>query len=203
MPFFVNEKKTGTENLYDLVAATNPKAVYIPNRVTLGPPVFNEQSGYTTVTITPIEGSGYIPPEVTVSYNRQPPVHASGTQNLPPLELENRQYTQSELKAVIAEYLKLIPDDVIITGFGEDDEILVPEFVGDTREGYGYRVNSKPDSYMYEDGDLAPFEGEFISGEKNVPLWFALSETSLGGFIESPPKSDFNELFETDILPIF
>lgn len=180
MSFFVDGTKTGEENFYDLVTHNNPNATYLPGRVSISLPAINPQTGMTEVVVTSIPGEGYVEHEV-VSYLRQPPVRASGTQGLGKVTLGAETYSQELLRSLVIGQLNLVDDDVIVKGIN-GKEIVFPQWSGHSPVGSGYQVLAKEHSYVYLDDELSPFVGTFENILTNEPLTLAIENTSLGGF---------------------
>lgn len=181
MAFFVDGNKTGPENFLDLVVHSNPDSLYIPGRVNLTEPTV-DQNGFTHVTVSAKPGLGFTLPNVEVSYKRLSPVYASGTQSKGDIQLEDKTYTQQELKDLIIEHYELVGGDVNIVGFGAGNEIVVPENFYDDNEDIGYRITSKPGSYIYEDVTYPYFDGSFIGVVRDIPLTTLIPNNVLVGY---------------------
>lgn len=184
MPYYVDGTKSGLENFHGLLIHSNPKAVHLIGRAVFGEPVTDPETGLTRVLIEPIPGEGFELNEGHVDYHRQPPVPAAGTVTKRQIKLTESSYTQADLKTLIAVTLKVVAEDVAITGHGTDGEIVYPTWANDEPENSGYVVSSVVGSLIYDDGGQTPFSGTFISMVTDEPVNSALPDESLNGFSE-------------------
>lgn len=157
MPFFLDPDKSAEDNFFDLVLSENPKAQYLKGRVTAVNPVTDLETGLTTVQLIPIPGQGYSGMD-SISYHRLPPVPASGTQNKGEITI-NSDLPQSQLKTLIADYHRLVEEDVVIRGLN-GATIVTPEIGTVFTPDAGFRVMPNQSSLIYDDASQ-PFDGLF------------------------------------------
>ena len=178
MTLQVNPSKTGAQNLFDLINATNPGKGFTIDNVSLGVvAVENTEPENSRVVVTALLNKGYSGTR-NVYYNRLNPGTGHG-KNSDMRVLISPTDNQTQIRDKIIAAVGCIGTDVDVVGNGAGGSFLIP--VNEDDNSCTFTMTAKVASYVY----VGVFNAYLTVPDVDVPLSEAIAINHLTGFVSA------------------